>query len=82
MTRTIANPIKNIKPEARNHPYCRISLRSIDFGGLVSLTQTMPTGPAGIEYAKVEAIEGRSPMMLNAIPKTSIMEKFLFNSCL
>ena len=45
-------------------------------------TQTIPTGPAGIEYASVEAIEGRRPMMEKAIPKTSIKVKFRRNSCL
>jgi hypothetical protein len=44
--------------------------------------QTNPTGPAGSEYANVEAMDGRRPMMLKAIPKTSIMVKFRFNSCL
>lgn len=39
--------------------------------------QTMPTGPAGIEYANVLAIDGSRPMMLKAMPKTSIMVKFL-----
>ena len=42
----------------------------------------MPTGPAGIEYAKVEAMEGKSPMMLKEMPKTSIMVKLRRNSCL
>ena len=44
--------------------------------------QTKPTGPAGIEYANVEAIEGSRPIMLKAIPKTSSIEKLRFNSCL
>lgn len=43
---------------------------------------TIPTGPAGMENAKVEAIEGIRPIMLNAIPKTSIIEKFRRSSCL
>lgn len=38
---------------------------------------TMPTGPAGIEYANVLAMEGIKPMILKAIPKTSIIVKFL-----
>ena len=49
---------------------------------LMRLTQTIPTGPAGIEYASVEAIDGKSPIILNAIPKTSIIVKFRRNSCL
>jgi hypothetical protein len=44
--------------------------------------QTSPTGPAGIENARVEAMEGNRPMMEKAMPKTSIMEKFRLNSCL
>lgn len=44
--------------------------------------QTIPAGPAGIENASVEAIEGSKPMILNAIPKTSIIEKFRRSSCL
>lgn len=48
----------------------------------ISLTQTIPTGPAGIEYDSVEAMDGKSPIILNAIPKTSIIVKFRRNSCL
>jgi hypothetical protein len=44
--------------------------------------QTMPTGPAGMENASVEAIEGSRPMILNAIPKISIKVKFRRSSCL
>jgi hypothetical protein len=44
--------------------------------------QTMPTGPAGTEKESVEAMDGRSPMMLNAIPNTSIMVKLRRSSCL
>lgn len=44
--------------------------------------QTIPTGPAGIEKDRVDAIEGRSPMILNAIPKTSIIVKLRRSSCL
>lgn len=44
--------------------------------------QTSPTGPAGIEYANVEAIDGSRPMIENAMPKTSIMLKLRLNSCL
>jgi hypothetical protein len=44
--------------------------------------QTIPTGPAGTEKARVEAMEGSNPIMLNAIPNTSIIVKFLRSSCL
>lgn len=44
--------------------------------------QTMPTGPAGMEKASVEAMDGRSPIMLKAIPKTSSMVKLRRSSCL
>jgi hypothetical protein len=44
--------------------------------------QTMPTGPAGMEKASVEAMDGRSPIILNAIPKTSIIVKLRRSSCL
>lgn len=43
---------------------------------------TKPTGPAGMEYANVDAMEGRRPMMEKAIPKTSIMVKLRRSSCL
>ena len=43
---------------------------------------TMPAGPAGIEKDSVDAIEGRSPMILNAMPKTSIIVKLRRSSCL
>lgn len=43
---------------------------------------TMPAGPDGMEYANVLAIEGSSPMILKAIPKTSIMVKFRRSSAL
>lgn len=36
----------------------------------VRLTQTIPTGPAGIEKDKVEAIDGKRAMILKAIAKT------------
>ena len=35
-----------------------------------------------MEYASVEAIDGKSPIMLKAIPKTSIIVKLRRNSCL
>ncbi len=44
--------------------------------------QTRPTGPAGIEYVRVEAIEGSKPIIENAMPNTSIMLKLRLNSCL
>ena len=44
--------------------------------------QTIPTGPAGIEKARVEAIEGSKPMMEKAIPNTSIIVKLRRSSCL
>jgi hypothetical protein len=36
--------------------------------------QTIPTGPAGIEKDNVDAIDGNSPMMLNATAKIWIVE--------
>jgi len=44
--------------------------------------QTIPIGPAGMENERVEAMEGSSPMILKAIPKTSIMVKLRRSSCL
>jgi hypothetical protein len=38
------------------------------------LTQTIPTGPAGIEKDRVEAIDGRRPMMLKATAKIWTVE--------
>ncbi len=35
-----------------------------------------------MEYARVEAIDGKRPMILKAMPKTSIMVKLRRNSCL
>ena len=71
-------------PEARNQPYIRAinECPSITNVASVTHTQTIPTGPAGIEYASVEAIEGRRPMIEKAMPKTSIKVKFRRNSCL
>lgn len=37
-------------------------------------TQTIPTGPAGSENVSVDAIDGRRPMMLNAMAKISRVE--------
>jgi hypothetical protein len=45
-------------------------------------TQTIPTGPAGMDNESVDAIEGSTAIILKAIPKTSKVEKFRFNSCL
>ena len=42
----------------------------------------MPTGPAGMLYDRVDAIEGNSPMILKAMLNTSTVEKFRFSSCL
>ncbi len=44
--------------------------------------QTRPTGPAGMEYARVLAIEGSRPMMEKAIPKISKRVKLRRSSCL
>lgn len=33
------------------------------------ITQTIPTGPAGIENANVDAMEGKSPIILKATAK-------------
>lgn len=38
------------------------------------LPQTMPTGPAGNENDKVDAMEGNNPMMLNATAKIWVVE--------
>jgi hypothetical protein len=43
---------------------------------------TMPAGPEGMEYASVLAMDGNRPMILKAIPNTSIMVKFRRSSCL
>jgi hypothetical protein len=37
---------------------------------MILFTQTIPTGPAGIEKESVEAIDGNNPIMLNATAKT------------
>ena len=44
--------------------------------------QRKPAGPAERPSADKEAIEGKTPMILYAIPKTWKVEKVLFNSCL
>ena len=69
-------------PEAKNHPLYMSMLVSRHKTAFTSLTQTIPTGPAGMEYASVEAMDGKSPMILKAIPKTSIIVKLRRNSCL
>lgn len=38
------------------------------------LPQTMPTGPAGNENDKVDAMEGNNPMMLKATAKIWVVE--------
>lgn len=48
----------------------------------VNHPQTIPTGPAGSENDKVDAIEGTSPMILNATANTCAVEYCLFSSCL
>ena len=48
----------------------------------INQPQIIPTGPAGIEKAKVEAIEGSNPIMEKAIPNTSIIVKLRRSSCL
>lgn len=71
-----------MKPDDRNHPL-QVSIRSSRHKfTIIPLTQTIPTGPAGIEYDSVEAMDGKSPIILKAMPKTSIIVKFRRNSCL
>jgi hypothetical protein len=41
--------------------------------------QTIPAGPAGMEKARVLAIDGNKPIMLNAMPNTSIIVKLRFS---
>jgi hypothetical protein len=38
------------------------------------ITQTMPTGPTGIENDKVDAIDGKRPMILKATAKIWTVE--------
>lgn len=45
-----------------------------------SQPHVIPTGPAGNENAKLDAIDGSKDMILNAIPNTSRTEKFLLSS--
>jgi hypothetical protein len=71
-----------MSPDAINHPCTRLINFILLYSFSLSLTQTIPTGPAGIDRVKVEAIEGNKLIMLNAIPNTSKVEKFRFNSCL
>ena len=80
--RTIASPTMKMNPDAKNHPLS-MSIRSSSHQiGIIPLTQTIPTGPAGIEYDNVEAIDGKSPIILKAMPKTSIIVKLRRSSCL
>ena len=60
----------------------RLALQFCDLWNERQCTQTSPTGPAGIEYDNVDAIDGKRPMMLNEIPNISIMVKLRRNSCL
>lgn len=78
----MANPTMNVRPEARNQPYMQISPNQMDMETEIMLTQTMPAGPEGIEYAKVDAIDGRRPIMLNEMPKISSGLKLRRSSCL
>jgi hypothetical protein len=80
---TIATPTDMINPEATNHPYhLSISLCWTRVLCGRRPTQAIPTGPAGIDNESVDAIEGSTAIILKAIPKTSKVEKFRFNSCL
>lgn len=74
--RTIARPTVKMKKLAINHP-CRTSnqqLHLTPYERLIRHTQTIPTGPAGIEKDRVDAIEGNSPIILNAMAKTCTVE--------
>ena len=78
----MASPTTKMRPEAKNHPL-KLSAPTWHYEvAIVCLTQTIPAGPAGIEYDNVDAMDGKSPIMLKAIPKTSIIAKFRRNSCL
>lgn len=39
-----------------------------------AITQTMPTGPAGMENDSVDAMDGNKPMILNATAKIWVVE--------
>ena len=78
---TIASPTIKMKPDAKNQPWDLVN-PSIFVLLPQGLTQTNPTGPAGMEYANVDAMDGKRPMILNAMPKTSIMVKLRRSSCL
>jgi hypothetical protein len=77
----IPRPTTNMKAEATNQPL--LSRQFWFISQVVMRTyQTNPLGPAGKEYESVDAIEGRRPMIENAIPKISKSVKFLRSSCL
>ena len=79
----MARPTTNMHPEAKNQPYTgAINVCTLHGAYARPRTHTMPTGPAGIEYARVEAMDGMSPMIEKAMPKTSIKVKLRRNSCL
>jgi hypothetical protein len=50
------------------HTLRRVS-QQVMAGGKKKRTQTMPTGPAGIENASVDAMDGKRPIILNATAK-------------
>ena len=78
----MASPTTKMRPEAKNQPL-QLSVASWRYEvATVSLTQTIPAGPAGIENDSVDAMDGKSPIILKAMPKTSIIVKFRRNSCL
>jgi len=47
----------------------------------VNHPHTIPAGPAGMEKARVDAMEGSKPIILNEIPKISIHLKLRRSSC-
>lgn len=71
----IANPTTKMNALAVNHPFRIMSVFNPS-QNILSLTQTRPAGPAGREYARVDAMDGRRPIIEKAIPKTSIIVKF------
>jgi hypothetical protein len=76
-------PTDIMSPDATNHPYhFNISLSKLSVLIPRRPTQTIPTGPAGIDNESVDAIDGSIAIILKAIPNTSKVEKFRFNSCL
>lgn len=79
----MARPTTKMNMLARNQPYvAKVSFTEKSLIPLEVLTHTKPAGPAGSEYDNVLAMEGSSPMIENAMPKTSNKVKFRLNSCL